>query len=125
MTLVALVTGDRNWSDAEMIRDALIAYHPDYVIEGEARGADSLARDAARALHMCVIPYPAQWDRYGRSAGPRRNEQMLHRLESARAHGFDCIVLAFHPDLSQSKGTAHMYDIATTAGFAVRLYPAR
>ena len=48
----------------------------DVVIEGEAPGADTLAAAAARELGIPVLPFPADWDRYGRGAGPVKNQQM-------------------------------------------------
>jgi len=119
---VALITGDRNWNDAELIYDTIAFVAPDYLIEGEARGADSIGRDAARALGITVIPYPALWETEGRAAGPLRNIRMLDRLKSARDHGHVCTVLAFHDDLEHSKGTRHMVGIARAASFVVNVY---
>ena len=46
------------------------------IIEGEAPGVDTFAREAAEALGLEVDPYPANW-KFGKSAGPIRNTQML------------------------------------------------
>lgn len=47
------------------------------IIHGAARGADSLAKERAEAYRIPHIPFPANWKRYGRSAGHLRNTQMI------------------------------------------------
>jgi hypothetical protein len=112
-----LICGSRDWDDVaciERVVQELAAADPDLVvIEGEARGADSIARDAARRLGVPVIKYPADWVSYGRAAGPMRNQQMLDA-------GPD-LVVAFHPNIAESKGTRDMVMRAGRAGIPVRL----
>jgi hypothetical protein len=93
-----LITGGRTYSDDAMVYNAL-CYLPKgtIVIHGGARGADTLAGDAARELGFEVWEYPAQWDKYGKSAGLIRNRQMLDLKPD--------LVIAFHEDLEESKGT--------------------
>jgi hypothetical protein len=111
-----LVCGARDWSDIGSIRRTLAALPPDtVVIHGAARGADSLAGEAARELGLRVRAFPADWARYGKAAGPVRNRQMLVEGKPDR-------VLAFHADLAGSKGTADMVRQARAAGVAVRIY---
>ena len=50
---------------------------------------------------MLVNPFPAQWSKYGRAAGPLRNTQML-------SEGNPDIVLAFHDNIKRSRGTRNM-----------------
>ena len=115
MIMRVLICGDRNWTNQEMIEDKLaflisIVYSPldILVIQGEARGADSLARLAAESLNIPVIKFPAQWDLYGRAAGPIRNKQMLEE-------GKPDMVLAFHDNIQASKGTKYMVMLARKA----------
>ena len=99
-----LICGDWNWTNIQLIREWLIKLKNegyDTVIEGEARGADSIARDLALLLNMKIESYPADWSKYGRSAGPIRNTQMLKE-------GKPDFVLAFHNNIASSKGTANM-----------------
>jgi len=103
-----LVCGDRHWTDYNTIRRVIKEYSPEVVIEGEARGADSLARLAAESLNIPVIKFPAQWDLYGRAAGPIRNKQMLEE-------GKPDMVLAFHDNTQASKGTKNMVMLARKA----------
>ena len=93
-----LVCGDRHWTNEVLIRDYLAALSTDTVIvHGACRGADLLASRIAVEYGLSVEPHPADWQRLGRSAGPRRNQTMLQS-------GIDRVV-AFHNDLQQSRGT--------------------
>ena len=104
-----LICGDRNWTETVMIRRIIDRMRfGDVLIEGEARGADRISRDLARATGIEIDPYPADWKRYGRAAGPIRNAQMLKE-------GRPDIVVAFHADLERSKGTKHMVSVAVSA----------
>jgi hypothetical protein len=114
-----LICGDRNWTACESIVTALASLHEregvTCVIEGEARGADVQGRLAAEGLGIPVERYPANWHKYGRAAGPIRNQEML-------ARGKPDLVMAFHADLAHSKGTKDMVNRARKAGLPVQLY---
>lgn len=47
------------------------------LIEGEAAGADSMARDWAQLMGIPVEPYHAEWTLLGNAAGSIRNSRML------------------------------------------------
>lgn len=101
-----LVCGDRNWTDREKIFGVLrhlVRTSPgvEVVIHGDCRGADRLAGKAAGVLAIPVEEYPAKWHLYGKRAGPIRNQQMLDEAQPT-------MVLAFHDDLENSKGTRDM-----------------
>jgi len=56
----------------------LLIKHPDMVvIQGEARGADRLAKNWAEFINVPVVSFPANWVLYGKLAGPIRNLQMI------------------------------------------------
>ena len=95
-----LVCGDRLWNTYEPIHTRLARLPKDTVIiHGAARGADTLAWSAAINLGLQVISVPAEWDKHGKKAGPIRNLKMLDMKPD--------LVIAFHKDLSRSKGTLH------------------
>ena len=100
-----LVCGDRNWKDYSAILNRIENLDPEIIIEGEARGADSMARKVAEELDIAILKFPAQWDKYGKAAGPIRNQQML-------IEGKPDYVLAFHDDIKHSKGTKDMVNRA-------------
>lgn len=76
-----LVCGGRDWTDQyimSLVLDRARAQGSvEVVIEGEARGADLMARGWAANRGVTIEPYPADWDRFGKGAGPIRNAQML------------------------------------------------
>lgn len=104
-----LICGDRYWWDKIMIERNIIALKPSVIIEGDARGADRLAGEIGKELGIPVLKFPAKWLTYGNAAGPIRNEQML-------TEGKPDLVLAFHDDIENSKGTKHMVSISQKAG---------
>ncbi len=111
-----LVTGDRHWYQKNIIYNRLATLPKDtVVIHGVARGADQLAGQCADELGFETEEYPADWKRYGRAAGPIRNSQML-------LTGKPDLVLAFHDDLANSKGTKNMVMISEKASIPVERY---
>lgn len=116
-----LICGDRNWSDPDPIGELLdklcVMYEEVIVIEGEARGADTLARAAAQRRGLSVERFPALWAAHGRAAGPIRNKQML-------TEGRPDLVVAFHPDIEHSRGTKNMVTQAQRAGVETRVVSA-
>jgi len=112
----AIVCGSRDWNDRTKIQVMMekLKYEGyKTIIEGEARGADTMARETALKLGMHVVAMPAKWQLYGKSAGMKRNQEMLDK-------GPD-LVLAF--DMG-TPGTAHMIAIAKMAGVQVVRIPA-
>lgn len=112
-----IICGDRNWSDpAPIQREVYKLPITAVVIEGEAPGADSIAGRCAECRQMTVYGFPANWDLYGKSAGPRRNQQMINSFDKID------LVLAFHPDIMQSKGTKDMIKRAELNKIEVRSF---
>jgi len=114
--VIILVTGDRNWADKERIYwtlsqiDSEETFVP-FLIHGNANGADKMAADCAYDLGWRCKSVPAQWEKYGRAAGPIRNQQMLDMNPD--------LVIAFHEDLENSKGTKDMVNRAKKKGVKV------
>ena len=115
-----LMTGSRDWTDRELIEQGLraaaaLAMVPagstDVVlVHGAARGADALAADVAGQLGWATEAHPADWNTHGRSAGHRRNHEMI----TAGAQ----IVVGFpigRMDEGASRGTWGCLAAATTA----------
>jgi hypothetical protein len=123
-----LVCGSRTITDKKFITSTLkqvfvelIKANPDEtytVITGGAAGPDKIANDWAerqweRSVFIKSIEvYPAQWDKYGKSAGYKRNRQMIDS-------GVD-LVIAFWD--GGSKGTEHTMDLAKRCGIKVQSY---
>ena len=84
-----------------MLRDGVTIVH------GAASGADSLAAVEAALLGFDVEAHPADWNAYGKAAGPIRNQRMLDA-------GAD-LVIAF----PGGRGTADMVRRSREAGIVV------
>lgn len=114
-----LVCGDRNWNDYSKIENVLKNYPKDTVIiHGDCRGADKIADYVAKKYGMTVEKYPVtkeEWNKFGRGAGPLRNKRML-------TEGNPDKVIAFHPNLDDSKGTKNTVTQAKRYGIPVELY---
>lgn len=117
MTARVLVCGGRDYADRETLRRVLDAhldlFGPFVLIHGAARGADTLAGEWAASRGVEFEAYPADWDRFGRRAGPERNRRMLHQ-------GKPTVVVAF----PGGAGTAHMVRIARAFDVPVFVVPA-
>ncbi len=87
-----LVCGGRDNTDGELLFERLDQLHAvmpvTVLIEGGAHGADELAAQWAEARGVQRLRFPAAWKKFGRSAGPRRNHQML-------VEGMPDLVVAF------------------------------
>lgn len=103
---VMLVVGSRNFPRMSMVDDFMVLLPKDVlVLSGGARGVDSMAVLAAKDCGLTTAVIEADWTRYGKSAGPRRNVEMVKLATD---------VVAFWD--GRSKGTAHTIGLAREAG---------
>lgn len=110
-----IICGDRNWTDRDMIQRFLKGVpEGTFIIEGEAKGADTIAREEAEKLGFLVNPCRALWNLYGKAAGPIRNQEMLGYLPD--------LVVAFHDHLENSRGTKNMLKQARKKGIPIVCY---
>lgn len=100
-----LISGDREWWQWSWIRECLSWFDPKttILIHGAAWGADSIAAEIAAETFPKenILSFPANWTEHSRRAGPIRNRQMLRE-------GKPDLVIAFHHNLCESKGTKDM-----------------
>lgn len=135
-----LVCGDRRWGKAERDEKGDVIYDTinkakmergfldtvldkinespgiTVLIEGEAPGADTFARQWAERKGIKVEKFPADWDKHGKAAGPMRNDQMLYE-------GNPDAVVAFHRSFFESRGTLDMVKKSIKRGLMVVLHP--
>ena len=117
--LRVIIAGGREFSDFDVLSNCLNAVlgkayktgDEVRIISGTARGADRMGEQFAVNSHLEVDRYPADWDRYGRSAGYKRNVQMA----KAATH-----LVAFWD--GESRGTKHMIDIAKELDLTIRVF---
>jgi hypothetical protein len=72
----------------------------DEVLSGCASGADKFGEMVAEELGLTVKKYPAEWKKYKKSAGIKRNKQMVEKA--------DALVL-----FPGGKGTKNIKELAT------------
>jgi predicted Rossmann-fold nucleotide-binding protein len=109
--MTILVCGGRDYTDYAEVCKVLDQLHQKgitSIVHGAAPGADSLAGRWAWDRKVICSPYPADWKRHGRAAGPIRNRQMLEESKPD-------FVVAFPGGL----GTANMVSISKAAGITV------
>src|SRR3982751_2773638 len=92
-----LVTGDRRWyclSLAERVVKRLIARYGSglTLVLGGARGVDAAFEDAGHLAGVPIDLHRADWEKYGRAAGPIRNQEMIDSGAT--------LAIALHPDLA-------------------------
>ena len=80
------------------------------IVSGCASGADAIGERYAEENGLKVEKYPADWKRYGRSAGPKRNKQMAEISD---------YVICFWD--GKSKGTKSMIDYARECNKPVKI----
>jgi hypothetical protein len=111
-----IIAGSRTFSNYNMLKTSILTNYSLEsleIISGGARGADSLGERFAHEHSLKIHRYPAQWDKYGKSAGYRRNEQMAlnadacivfwdgtsrgtqHMINLCEKHGLPCVVVRF------------------------------
>ena len=118
-----LVCGNRHWDNINSIMSELeiltFTDGDNFLITGGCSGADYMAECITRNTDLSdfwtIKVFHADWDKHGKSAGPIRNREMLDMEPD--------IVLAFHGDLSKSKGTKDCVFEANRRGIRVVLIP--
>ena len=69
------------------------------------RGADKLGEQYAKERGFKITRFPANWNKYGKAAGPKRNQQMANYADA---------LIAFWD--GKSRGTENMIDLAEQLG---------
>ena len=80
-----LVCGGRDFNDynllssylVELFVKSLLVPEDVTIISGHARGADKLGERFANANECKLLIFPADWDKFGKSAGFIRNQRMI------------------------------------------------
>lgn len=110
-----IVAGSRDFSNYDLLckkLDIILSQQKDIqIVCGEARGADSLGKRYAEEHGYVVLLYPANWEKYGKSAGFRRNKEMAQVADA---------LVAFWD--GQSKGTYNMIQLMKNKPTRVVMY---
>ena len=84
-----IVAGSRSFNDYNLLKDKLdrLLSNKDlstvHIISGTARGADQLGERYAKERGCQLERFPANWSRYGKSAGYERNTRMARHADAA------------------------------------------
>lgn len=81
------------------------------VVSGTAKGADSYGESWAMSKDLKVLRHPANWEKYGKAAGPVRNREMAQNAEGLIAV-WDGV----------SPGTASMIKAAKSKGLRIFVF---
>ena len=84
--------------------------HNIVIVSGHAKGADLLGERYSQDKGYDLEIFPANWKKFGKSAGFRRNEQM--------AEVADGLIVFWD---GKSHGTEHMIKIAEENGISTRI----
>ena len=75
-----IIAGGREISDSSVLLAALrscpFTQTIREVVSGKAAGMDQLGEIWAGSMNFSIISFPANWDKYGKSAGHARNVEM-------------------------------------------------
>lgn len=80
------------------------------IISGHCSGVDLMAEKYAKQNRYSLEIYPAEWKKYGKSAGPRRNKVMVEKAN---------YVIAFWDN--KSRGTRNLIEIANKLNKPIRI----
>jgi hypothetical protein len=80
------------------------------IVSGTAKGADELGEKYARERNYRIRQFPANWNKYGKSAGYIRNAEM--------AAYSDMLIVFWN---RKSKGTKNMIDLAERNGLKISI----
>ena len=108
-----IIAGGRDFHDFTLLKEKCKKILGDTkfeIVTGMAGGADRLG---LRFAHFMKVPYhkfPADWNKFGKGAGFKRNAEMAEFADA---------LIAFWD--GKSRGTAHMIQEATKKNLKVRI----
>ena len=124
--MIIIGTGSREWKTPVAIRKVFISLIKEFGNEfkyrhGGQKGFDQYSAFIARQLKIKDIDeYCADWDQYGKSAGPIRNHLMLDTELEKLAPEENILLIAM--PLENSVGTYEMIEYAKSKGVTVRIF---
>jgi hypothetical protein len=105
-----ILAGSRDFKDYELLRKVCKEEYITEIVSGTAKGADLLGEQFATEFEIAVKRFPAEWNKYGKGAGHKRNAQMAEYADA---------LIAFWD--GNSKGTKNMIELAKMKGLKIRI----
>ena len=114
-----IIAGGRDFDDYERLEaemDAMLTHQGTIsprleIVQGGAKGADSLGSEWAASYGVKEKQFDADWDQYGKAAGHKRNYAMARYAD---------VLVAFWD--GESSGTRNMIDNALREGLEVHVF---
>jgi hypothetical protein len=117
MKMKIIIAGSRSFTDYEelvLVCDHLLSnldQEDIEIVSGCASGADRLGEEYAKDNDYRLTKFPADWEKYGRSAGYLRNRQMAEYAD---------MLIAFWD--TNSSGTKNMIQEARMNNLKIRIH---
>lgn len=111
MGMKLCVFGGRDFTNYDYVKEVLKDLDIDEIVCGGAKGADYLGAWFAKDNDITISLFEANWDKYGRSAGPMRNAEMSEYCTDA---------IGFWD--GRSSGTGHMRETCKKMGKPVEIF---
>jgi hypothetical protein len=107
-----IIAGSRGITDYNTVLKAIeeSGFKITVVISGEAIGVDKLGEEYAKNNNLPIKRFPANWNKFGKSAGYVRNKEMS--VEG------DALIAIWNG----SPGTRHMINIANEDGLKISIF---
>lgn len=108
-----IIAGSRDFEDFEQLAGAVrdSGFRITEVVSGCARGADLLGEVWAEEQGIPVKKFPAEWEKFGKMAGPIRNRRMAQYAQG---------LIALWD--GSSRGTENMIQLAQEKGIPVHIH---
>lgn len=105
--MITIIAGSRNITNYKVLKETVqeVSWDITKIISGGAKGVDQLGIQHAFKNKIPFKVINADWNKYGRSAGPKRNIKMANEA--------DALIALWD---GKSKGTKHMIDVARENG---------
>ena len=110
-----IIAGGRDFSDLNLLTERLDLYLSNLnetieVVSGCAKGADAIGEIYANSKGYHIKKFPANWDKFGKGAGFKRNVEMARYANA---------LIAFWD--GSSRGTQHIINTAKREGIQFRI----
>lgn len=115
--MLVIVAGSRLYKNYDEVCNAIeqSGFDITRLVTGRATGVDFLGERWARANKIPISPFPANWSKHGKAAGPIRNREMAEFLiENSEEYG-GCGLVAVWSSASH-RGTDDMIKVAFDLG---------
>jgi hypothetical protein len=111
-----IIAGSREGVKLEDVEKAVAScwWKVTSIVSGTARGADRLGEEFAKKHGIPVQRFPAEWELYGKQAGPIRNIEMAKNAEA--------LIAVWD---GKSNGTRHMVSVAKKMGLQIYVHHLR